>query len=65
LTRDYEGRTHNFRVPIGPRPDGKIGPPTEVVIYGSDARDRIIGRGGPARWRVVYERFDAEHNRLI
>jgi hypothetical protein len=29
---DYDGRIHTFQVSIGPRPDGKIGPPPEVIV---------------------------------
>jgi hypothetical protein len=51
-------------VPIDPRPDGKIGPPTGVIV-GAEPCDRALRRRRPTRWRVAYEGVDAEHDRLI
>jgi hypothetical protein len=60
---DYDGRVHTFRVSIGPRPDGKIGPPVEVIVEGPELRQRATRRR--TRWRVAYDRVDAEHHRLV
>jgi hypothetical protein len=60
---DYDGRVHTFRVSIGPRPDGKIGPPVEVIVEGPEQRQCAPRR--LTRWRVAYDRVDAEHDRLV
>jgi hypothetical protein len=60
---DYDGRVHTFRVSIGPRPDGKIGPPAEVIVEGPEQRQCAPRRR--SRWRVAYDRVDAEHDRLL
>jgi hypothetical protein len=39
---NYDGRIHTFRVSIGPRPNGKIGPPTEVVVDRQDPSGRAL-----------------------
>lgn len=60
---DYSGRVHTFRVSIGPRSDGKIGPPVEVIVEGPEPRQCVARRR--TRWRVAYDHVDAEHNCLV
>ena len=60
----YDGRIHTFQVSIGLRPDGRIGPPLEVVVAGTEAGQYAIQRKH-TRWRVVYDRVDSEHDRLV
>jgi hypothetical protein len=61
---DYDGRTHTFRVSLAPRPDGKIGPPLEVIVDSAELRDSALRSGKRERWRLAYEGVDAEHDRL-
>ena len=61
---DYDGRTHTFQVSLGPRPDGRIGPPLEVIVDDL-APQQYAPKRKPRRWRVLYDRVDAEHDRLV
>jgi hypothetical protein len=61
---NYGGRIHTFQVPIGPRPDGTIGPPTEVIVDGSETGDSTLRRRKRERWRLAYDGVDPEHDRL-
>ena len=52
---DYDGGTHTFQVSLGPRPDGRIGPPLEVIVddlapqqYAPKRKPRRSGSGAPA-----------------
>jgi hypothetical protein len=61
---DYDGQTHTFQVSLGPRPDGRIGPPLEVIVDDLAPRQDASQRSS-RRWRVMYDRVDAEHDRLV
>jgi hypothetical protein len=61
---NHNGRTHTFRVSLAPRPDGKIGPPLEVIVDGPDPGEPDLPLRRRERWRLVYDGVDAEHDRL-
>jgi hypothetical protein len=39
---DYDGRIYTLRVSIGPRSDGTIGPPLEVIVDAPDPGDLTV-----------------------
>jgi hypothetical protein len=62
---DHNRRIHSFKVSLGPRPDGRIGPPLEVIVDDPEPRHRTVRSRRPGRCRVVYDHVDPEHDRLI
>jgi hypothetical protein len=62
---DHNGRIHTFRVSLAPRPDGKIGPPMEVIVDGAEPRGGALRRRKRERWRLAYDGVDREHDRLV
>jgi hypothetical protein len=62
---DHHGRIHMFRVSLAPRPDGRIGPPLEVIVDGPDPRGSTIRCRKRERWRVAYKGVDPKCDRLI
>jgi hypothetical protein len=62
---DHNGRVHTLKVSLAPRPDGRIGPPLDVIVDDPEPRHRTIRSRRRDRYRVVYDHVDAEHDRLI
>jgi hypothetical protein len=60
----HNGRVHTFQVSLGARPDGRIGPPIEVIID-DPAPPGYAGKRKLTSWRVAYDHVDAKHDRLI
>jgi hypothetical protein len=62
---DHNSRVHIFQVSLAARPDGRIGPPQEVIMDDPEPHHRTTRSRRCELLQVVYDHVDAEHGRLI